>query len=225
MRRSRDVVAAAGLFAALALPANAVAQSPEILQLSAALERLEGTLRVQMEPHVSEGVVVGCQFVFDAVMRDWSYSQGGFLKVSGSVALVGAGGNIGATAKAVVNALDERAMEFRPSAPGRVYLISKDLRTSLPSLVDTYESDVPGGRFSVYQMSPTAEMILEAMDTNRLTVAFNLNGGKTDLKLPVELDVVSTDDNGNRSRSDDSKNAFSRCIRIVIDQMKTAAGK
>ncbi|THK38628.1 hypothetical protein EHS39_08960 [Ensifer sp. MPMI2T] len=209
-----------GIFiAGIAYASSVFAQNSD---LGAALARLEGTLNVQAQPHMNEGKIIGCQYVFDALMRDWSYRQGGYIKVSGSVAIMGLGGKIGTTVKVVVNEIDPATMTTTPSAPSRVYLIGSDFRTNVDTLVSSTESDVPGGRFSVYQMSPTTEMILEAMQNNRLTVAFNRRDGKTDLQLPVELDVLSTDDNGKRTRSERNGSAFAQCMSVVLKEVDAA---
>ncbi len=103
-----------------------------------------------------------------------------------------------------------------------MYLIGSDLRTNIDTLVNSTESDAPGGRFSIFQMSPTTEMIFDAMQSNRLTVAFNRRDGKTDIQLPVELDVISTDENGIRTRSEKNEIAFSQCMSVILKELKVA---
>lgn len=219
MSRSARLFALGLVLTGLANASAAAAQNDE---LTTALARLEGTLSVQAQPNLREGKFIGCQYVFEAMMRDWSYRQGGFIKVSGSVGIMGVGGKIGTTVKVVVNEIDLATRSITPSAPGRVYLIGPDFQTNVDTLVNSAESDVPGGRFSIYQMSPTTEMILAGMENGRLTVAFNRGNGDTDLQLPLELDVASTDKAGNRTRSDNHATAFAQCMAVVLKMVDAA---
>lgn len=208
------------VFACVAFSSSAYSQNSD--HLEASLSRLEGTLNVQAQPNISEGKIIGCQFIFEAITRDWIYRQGGFTKVSGSVGIMGLSGTIGTTVKVVVHEMDVATLKMTPSTPSRVYLIGSDLRTNIDTLVNSTESDAPGGRFSIFQMSPTTEMIFDAMQSNRLTVAFNRRDGKTDIQLPVELDVISTDENGIRTRSEKNEIAFSQCMSVILKELKVA---
>jgi hypothetical protein len=193
--------------------------SAQATDVASELAKLEGTLYVQVQPQMVEGEIAGCQYVFDAIMRDFSYRQGGYAKISGSVAIMGVGGKIGTTMKVVLNDIDPENLATTPSAPGRVYLIGSDYKTNIASLVNSVPSDVPGGRFSIYQPSPTMEMILEGMKDKRLIVAFNREGGQTDLQLPIELDVVSTGQGGERVRSEENGLRFAQCVSLLMERV------
>jgi hypothetical protein len=54
-------------------------------QLHTMLDRIAGTLDVSSMLYMKEGSLSGCQLVFDAMIRDYSYRQGRFIKVSGGV--------------------------------------------------------------------------------------------------------------------------------------------
>lgn len=180
----------------------------------AALSQLAGTLSVNAQPYFSEGKLVGCTLVFAAIEQDRVYSQGEFLRIDGNVGVMILSGKIGTNLKVVVNkfALASEGLEFIPSPPSRAYLISEKLSTNVASLVGTPESDTPGALFSVFQPTPTLDMIAEGLNTRRLTVAFNQRHGKSDVRLKLELDVANTDATGQRIRSTKAIDDFTACL-------------
>ncbi len=98
------------VFACVAFSSSAFSQNSD--HLEASLSRLEGTLNVQAQPNISEGKIIGCQFIFEAITRDWIYRQGGFTKVSGSVGIMGLSGTIGTTVKVVVHEMDVATLKM-----------------------------------------------------------------------------------------------------------------
>jgi hypothetical protein len=166
------------------------------------------------------GKLAGCNLVFEAMTRDYTYRQGQFIKVDGSIGIMGIGGNLGAVLKVVVNEITPPSLTFRPSPPSRAYLIGPGYATNVDSLVSADESDTPGSLFSVFQSSPTAELLLSALRSKKITVAFNKKGGSSDIQLPLELDVAQTDDVGKRTRSDQATTDFSQCLLVLFEQLK-----
>lgn len=176
-----------------------------------------GTLRVVGAPIMTGGALTGCQITFDAMIRDYTYRQGAFIGVSGGVAIMNTQHKLGATVKVVVIGLDQ-AGEAAPSRPSRAYLISASYATNLGSLVTSTASDQPGGLFAVYQIEPTIKIVADSLSARRLVFAFNQNGGDTDIQLPVELDVASTDKNGSQVRNLDAINAFTKCLGALVKE-------
>ncbi len=129
-------------------------------------------------------------------------------------------GSYATNLKVVVNELDLSAMpsKFVPSPPSRAYLISPKMQTNLDSLVDSSKSDTPGALFSVFQISPTLEMMIDAMIENKLTIAFNQLNGKSDILLDLELDVADFETNGSRKRSPKMTADFSSCLNTLVNQ-------
>ncbi len=190
------------------------------------LQNIEGTLSVNSEPYMTNGELTGCQLTFDSLHRDYAYRQGNYIKVSGAVGImVGQENRLGAIVKVTVHALNEteNGPVFEPSPPSRGYLIGSDLKTNVDSLVVSDLSDTPGALFSVYALSPTMEIVLEGLQTGRLTFAFNQNGGPSDIRLPVELNVFKTDEFGNKMRSDETVRAFAKCV-LALTQSAGSKG-
>ncbi|WP_160004736.1 hypothetical protein [Rhizobium sp. 18055] len=197
------------------------AQSP---QLDVMLDRIAGTLDVSSMPYMKEGKLSGCQLVFDAMVRDYSYRQGRFIKVSGAIGVMHSGGPetpIGTIVKVVVSEIAEAngSLASTPSPPTRAYLIGPDYTTNLDSLVSAAQSDVPGGLFSIFQINPTLAMVIGSMKTRKITVAFNQMGGSSDIRLPLDLDVVATDENGQRQRSEQIVEDFAGCLGAIGKQL------
>lgn len=205
------------LTAALMLcPAMALAESP----VEAAMARFVGTLSVTSNPYFADGTLQGCTLVFTALHQDWTYRQGALLRVDGNIGVMALDSRqVASNLKVVVNELQFKtsAPQFIPSAPSRAYLVGPDLKTSLPSLIQAAPSDTPGAYFGVFQLSPTFEMLMEAIETNEITIAFNNLKGGSDIRLKLELDVVEINDSGKRIRSPKMKNEYLECLKALVD--------
>jgi hypothetical protein len=73
-----------------------------------ALAAMAGTLNVKSEPYMNGGKLSGCTLVFDAIVQDWSYRQGGYIKVSGNVGFLQSGGSVAAALKVIVLEIDPK---------------------------------------------------------------------------------------------------------------------
>lgn len=183
--------------------------------VEAMMEKLVGTQRVYMQPTMNNGRIIGCSFVFEAMIRDHMYRQGQFIKIDGSIAILAMQGTFGSTLKVVVNELEPPSLIFKPSPPSRAYLIGADFQTNLDSLVTASESDTPGALFSIFENSPTFEMLLSSLSTKKITIAFNQKDGGSDLQLPLELDVAETDSTGKRIKNNEAITDFLKCGDVL----------
>lgn len=148
------------------------------------------------------------------LQRDLIYRKGRYIYVSGSVGVMATGQPpaLGATLKVVVNEVSGRDLSRTPAAPTRAFIVGRNFSTNAESLVSTIPSDTPGGLFSIYQISPSIDYIMDALETHRLTIAFDKAGGSSDIQSVIETDVASVDDNGNRTRSLQAELEFANCI-------------
>lgn len=217
--RARAWRALNGLLAALGT-APASAQVNERQVIEAMMTKVAGTQRVYAQPYMTAGKLAGCNLVFEAMIRDFTYRQGQFIKVDGSIGIMAIGGAPGAVLKVVVNEIDPPSLTFTPSPPSRAYLFGPKFNTNVESLVSATESDTPGSLFSVFQVTPTLDIVLSALELKKVTVAFNKKGGSSDIQLPLELDVAQTDDEGVRTRSDQAATEFSQCLLVLFEQFK-----
>lgn len=213
----------AGLLLSVLLLMGSVAAASPRNEIDIVIDRLVGTLRVYTQPYMVDGQISGCQYIFEAITRDWSYRQGQPLKVTGSIAIMALGGGFGTTLKVVVNEV-RSSEDFRltlvPSPPTRAYLIDREMNTNINSLINSNKSDTPGGLFSIFSVSPTMQMILESMETKKFTVAFNQNNGSSDLQMPIDVTVVQTDDNGRRMNSDKAIADFAVCTQRLTEKLQ-----
>lgn len=218
---TRQFVRLAGIIILSSLgsvPALAQVNEKELLEVM--MSKIAGTERVFAQPYMTGGKLEGCSLVFEATIRDYTYRQGQFIKVDGNIGVMGIGGKLGAVLKVVVNEVTPPSLTFKASAPSRAYLIGANFKTNFDSLVSANESDNPGSLFSIFQFAPSAELIMSALQSKKITVAFNKKGGSSDIQLPLELDVAQTDNNGKRTRNDEAVKGFAQCAVLLFEQMK-----
>lgn len=128
---------------------------------------------------------------------------------------------MGTSVKVVVEVLDPTsvALVLTPTAPTRAYLMGKNYKTNLDSLV-TAGNTSPGAWYAVYQFQPTLSIMADSMADQTMTFMFNEGGGATDIRLPIDLTVASTDDNGMRTHSQAALEQYSQCIGALSEQFK-----
>lgn len=181
--------------------------------------RMSGTIGVTSEPVFSEGVLSACTLVYNSIIQDWKYRAGRFLKLTGSVGLYDHANGPAFLIKVVVNEIDlpgtpKTTTDPRPT---RVYFLNDSLKTNLGSLVSSIDADLPGGHIGVYSMSPSIEFLMEAIQENRLQIAFNQGAGDTDLIAVIEPDVNNMDRSFKRHRSSEQTDSFFKCLGIFIE--------
>ena len=187
------------------------------------LSAMVGTMSVGAGTEMSSGGLTGCHFVFTAVAQDWTYRQGAYIGVSGNVGVRTANNNFGIDLKVVVFDIDpsKSPLVLKPSAPSRAYLVDHDFQTNLSSLISTVPSDTPGALVSLFQFHPSFEIIMNGLGRDKITIAFNRNGGDKDIQLPLELDVKSISEFGQRQRSDEAVRSFESCTKSMMSQTGT----
>jgi hypothetical protein len=184
------------------------------------LSAMVGTLSVESETDMSSGNLTGCRFVFTAVAQD---RQGSYIGVSGNVGIRKATNNFGIDLKVVVFDIESSKgrLVLKPSAPSRAYLVDRDYQTNLSSLIATVPSDTPGALVSLFQFHPSFEIMMNGLRRDKITIAFNRGGKDRDIQLPLELDVKSVSESGQRQRSDEAVQSFRSCTKSIISQMGT----
>jgi hypothetical protein len=187
------------------------------------LSAMVGTMSVEAETEMSSGSPTGCHFFFTAVAQDSTYRQGAYIGVSGNVGVRKANNNFGIDLKVVVFDIDssKSRLVLKPSAPSRAYLVDHDFQTNQSSLVTTVPSDTPGALVSLFQFHPSFEIIMNGLARDKISIAFNRDGGDMDIQLPLELDVKSISESGQRQRSDEAVRSFRRCIKSMMSQKRT----
>ena len=95
---------------------EAGAQTPA-QQMGLLMTRMMGTTAVNALPQFADGKLTSCLLEYNVIARDDQYRQGGFMKVFGSFGLMEAKGNLAITLKVVMQVIDLKTAEFRPSPP------------------------------------------------------------------------------------------------------------
>lgn len=174
----------------------------------------QGTLSVRNQPLMLDGKLAGCSLVFDALAPDWTYHDGAPLKVNGNVAVLVNDKTVASSLKVVVHEvrLDAGQMVFDPSPPSRAYLISPKFKTNMDSRLHADGVSTPGGLFSVFDMSPTLEMLFDYTESGVMRIAFNQDRGSTDIILDIDLHVEDKKDDGTTVKSNKATSEFMDCL-------------
>ena len=142
------------------------------------------------------------------------------MKVFGSFGLISANGNLAVALKIVVQDIDMKTYQFKPSAPANSYFVFGS-ETSRSDLVASYPSDTPGAQFSVFQPLPAFARISDQLDNGTVTIAFNRKNGGTDVLVPFDVTVSNTDDNGKKSFSSKMVLEFYQCTGELIKSVRS----
>ncbi|MCD2185240.1 hypothetical protein [Rhizobium sp. GN54] len=212
-----------GLFICVLAATVQPALATEVDEIALMMTKLVGTQSVAFRPQSQNGQLIGCTLEFDALVRDWKYRNGGFLKLAGSFGILAPGGaNVGAMQKLTVSHLDYSGLELQvnPSSPSRLFMRDREFRSNIASLVNATESDAPGSFFAVYNLSPTMEIILAGIERGEIVIGFNQMNGESDIELDLQLDVASMDNDGNRTKSTDARRGFMACLMTLSERLK-----
>jgi hypothetical protein len=180
-----------------------------------------GTVSAITRPRFSDGKLNGCAVEFSALLQDWAYSKGAFVKLDGSFGVMSANSNIAATLKVVVHDINPSNMQLTPSPPASAYLVA-GAKTSMPFFFRRFESDTPGGLFSIFKLDGTFEIISSGLIAETVTVAFNRRPGGVDIAVPIDLTVEDTDANGKIKRSHQVGPTFFECAKELANSSISA---
>ena len=180
------------------------------------LEELSGTFSVISTPMVASGQLTGCTLVFEHFQRDDLYLGGNFVKVSGSLGIMGEGGQLGFMMKAIANEFDPETLSSATINLARIYLLTPDYHTNFDSLIASYPTEVPGGILSAFQFDPGTTMLLEAFSTGVVLIAIGPESGTSDIQVAIDLEVEATDDNGTRTRSGKAMTNYFACVEALL---------
>lgn len=183
------------------------------------LDSLLGTTHTQFMPLMQDGKLNGCTMTFTALVQDYAYNVGGYLKLTGNVGMLITDVSIGANVKLLVHSLDfeKQQLVSRPSPPSRVYLIKSDFQNTAKLTLNTFPAEDPGGIFVVMEAAKTMPFLEEIFTTSKIGIAFNQSNGKTDLTTEIDFSVLDIDDNGIKRRGRETVDKFSKCMLSVVN--------
>lgn len=182
------------------------------------LSRL-GTISVKGYPQFSDGKLYACIVEFSSLVQDWTYSKGRLIRVGGSFGFMTAQNAIGISLKVIVHDMDSKTLALTPSPPDSAYLIS-GTKTSKAAFVGKYPSDTPGALFSIFRMDGAFELLIDAIQQEKITIGFNRRAGGMDILVPLDLTVEDTDANGKKTISHHATRNFISCTKDLIESVK-----
>lgn len=192
-------------------------------ELQAAIDALVGTQFVLSEPIMENGARTGCALEYNVFLRDHLYGSGDLLKVAGSVGVLSIpthdARKFAGLLKVSPSKLDWDAQleaHATPSPPTRIYLTSDTLGSNLDELVRTVPNPEAGSLFGVFHANTFLRILAEGAKEKRLKIGFDQNSAERDLVMSVDFDIVATDPDGGRSRSDKQLNNFVECLKMLL---------
>jgi hypothetical protein len=123
-----------------------------------------------------------------------------------------------------VHDINMKTAELRPSPPANSYFVF-GTQTSKASPVGKYPSDTPGAQFSVFKPEPTFGKIAEALDKDKITIAFNRRDEGAEILVPVDRTVSDTDDAGKKTYSQQMIIDFYACTGELLKTGRSGVGK
>ncbi|RYY22692.1 MAG: hypothetical protein EOP62_22560 [Sphingomonadales bacterium] len=184
------------------------------------LDKISGTMSVYAAPEMADGKLSGCSLVFEAMQRDYKYLSGNFVKVTGTIGFLAAGKNVATVLKVIAGEIDPALEDLFAGSlkVSRAYLVGGDLRTNFDSLINAAPTD-NDGLFSIFQIDPSMDMILQGALAGTITFAFALGDGSSDIQTTLELNVVDVDEVGTRKRSADTQDTFLNCTQQLLESV------
>jgi hypothetical protein len=183
-----------------------------------------GTISTIAEPVFSDGTLTGCSVVFNVLIKDFTYKAGGYVKVDGSFNLMAANNNLGIMLKVVLHDLEQKSLALTASSPVSAFFVSGN-STSRPYLIAQQPvSDTPGAVVVLFN-AETLPMLVQAVAAETVTIAFAREKGGIDLRVPIDLGVEDTDDNGKKLRSHKAANEFNSCAATMLKSETEKIGK
>ncbi len=149
----------------------------------------------------SGGEKTGCTLVFGAVVAEYAYRQGKPTFVTGNLSVsTNKDGNMLSGLKIVLRDVsDESGRETAPFAPYRISAVGKSGKSNIGSIVNTAESDTPGGRFSIFYLDDRFFDIIDRMiEKNELLIQYNRRDGGQDMRVAVDLSKGDNPGKGNK---------------------------
>lgn len=214
--------------AALLILLGVCSTRPTMAQMNSVVEQLLskrlGTTTTTANPVFSDGVLTGCSVVFGALIKDFTYKAGNYVRVDGSFSLMAANRNLAIMLKVVLHDLDPKSLELTPSPPVTAFFVSGN-STSRPFLINqSSETDTPGAIIAIYNAEKTFPMLIEGVSEETVTIAFARSKGGMEVQVPIDLGIEDTDDDGKKSRSHKAVTKFNSCVPALLKSEKEKLG-
>jgi hypothetical protein len=179
-------------------------------------ERLFGTAHVKSETMTRAGRIGACNLHFKLIAKDFAYRNGAPVGISGVLGLLRNTSTFssGFTMLALDD-YDAAADSWTTMLPATAHLMGQGNLSTADSFFASGPSSDGKYLMSSYEPFPFLEIITGALESRskELTVLVAREAGGIDIAATLQLDVVSIDREGNRSRSQREIASFTSCIR------------
>lgn len=194
-------------------------------QVSVALaqddDSIYGTHSVVFQPVQVGGELQGCTLVYKAVQADSAYLGGKSVVIVGNIGVYQFGAALTLSMKVGVKELVGNHSFVRPYF---AYLQTKSHSTAKAKQQSRGGDE--GFSLFVYSLydSSVMDLLMEMMDTKKVTVVFNRKKNGMDVLVPVDLDVINAEYPGGdsvvRKRSKETLANFSDCFLTLTNQVE-----
>ena len=184
----------------------------------APLSSYVGTLYIQPNTFLTEGKPNSCGLEFGAYVKDFPYNQGKRYYITGSFGFNKIGNKkVTPYLKVITNKVTPFGkFVVKPEKPFFAYL-KLNAKNNSKSVFKNFDSDAPGGLFTVFNTDiTTVEIIKSALENKTISIMFNRNQGGYDLEVPIDLTVDSLKENGEKNFSLKPINEFKKCIESIL---------
>lgn len=186
-----------------------------------------GTHWVRFEPFQVSGELQGCSLVYLAVQADRLYLNGDQVAVNGAIQIRTTPGNrLSLLLKVGLKNLSKNKAFERPNFS---YLQTTSFSTN--KVRQQSLDGEQGYKLFVYDAieSTTSKMLMEMMDTGKVTIGYNRKKDGADVLVPLDLyvaeSVYTADEKVIRKTSPDGLLKFNECLAQVAERQARKIGK
>lgn len=178
-----------------------------------------GTHSVIYQPGQIGGVLQSCTLVFRAVQSDFAYQKGGLTLIVGNIGVQRFGGKLMMNIK-----IGTREIEVPGSLYTRPFFayLQTDNATTANCRFESMDGE-EGFRLLAISLDPTSsKLLLEMLETGKVTIGFNRIKGGLDVLVPLDLTVYDSDysESGivTRKRSNMAITQFLNGYKTILEQ-------
>lgn len=180
-------------------------------------DSIYGTHSVVFQPVQSGGVLLSCTLVYRAVQADYAYRNGSPTMIVGNIGVSQFDANMFLTLKIGVKDINVPNAPF--TRPYFAYLQTPKATTA-KSHYKAGDGDEGFRLIAVGLNDTTTKLIIEMLDTGKVTIGFNRKKDGWDVLAPIDLEVFDAEypDSGKvvRKRSNEAITQFLGCFKEIL---------
>ncbi len=172
-----------------------------------------GTLWVRSEPAVTDENSRSCEMSYSVLAQDFENKEGAFISLEGSFGFYNStDGEIVLVLKLILEDIDRETGSPTPFAPANIFIVD-GRETISDALLGVEAGEIPGSTNASYNAQETFNVILAAVRDEEITIAFEREPPGPAVQFVLDLSVVETDGEGNRTNSPAAGLEFLECAQ------------